>query len=78
MRANFYIDGFNVYYGIRRWQGSRWLDLGALCTRLFPNDLWGVSLIWKGAGGILDRRYLVVFVVRVAVAGALAGALASP
>jgi len=38
----------------------------------------GVSLIWKGAGDILDRRYLVLFVVRVAVAGALAGALVSP
>ena len=38
MRANVYVDGFNLYYGIRRWQGSRWLDLGALCTRLFPND----------------------------------------
>jgi len=38
MRANVYVDGFNLYYGIRRWQGSRWLDLGALCSRLFPND----------------------------------------
>jgi hypothetical protein len=38
----------------------------------------GVSLIWKGAGDILDRRYLVLFVVRVAVSGALAGALVSP
>jgi hypothetical protein len=62
---------------------------GAFAIALFSGDTFdwffgavllplGVSLIWKGAGDILDRRYLVLFVVRVAVAGALAGALVSP
>ena len=38
MLANVYVDGFNLYYGIKRWPDSKWLDLGALCARLFPND----------------------------------------
>jgi len=35
---NVYIDGFNVYYGCLRGTPFRWLDLGALCQRLFPRD----------------------------------------
>jgi len=43
MRTIVYVDGFNLYYGSLRptpqWpQGYRWLDLGALCTRLLPRD----------------------------------------
>lgn len=38
MRANFYIDGFNLYYGCVRHTSERWLNIGALCQRLFPND----------------------------------------
>ncbi len=38
MRIFAYIDGFNLYYGIRRWQKSKWLDVRALCERLFPDD----------------------------------------
>jgi hypothetical protein len=38
MRANFYIDGFNLYYGCVRRTSERWLDIGALCRRMFPND----------------------------------------
>ncbi len=38
MRANVYIDGFNLYYGIRRWPGSKWLDVAVLAARLFPHD----------------------------------------
>jgi hypothetical protein len=33
-----YIDGFNLYYGACREQGRRWLNLGALATRLLPHD----------------------------------------
>jgi uncharacterized LabA/DUF88 family protein len=33
-----YIDGFNLYYGACRAPGRKWLDLGALCERLLPND----------------------------------------
>ena len=38
MRATVYVDGFNLYYGVKRWRSSRWLDLGELSRRLFPND----------------------------------------
>lgn len=33
-----YIDGFNLYYGACRFPGRKWLDLGALSSRLLPND----------------------------------------
>jgi uncharacterized LabA/DUF88 family protein len=35
---NVYVDGFNVYYGCLRGTPFKWLDLGALCRRLFPRD----------------------------------------
>ena len=43
MRTLVYVDGFNLYYGAlcptpQRPTGYRWLDLGALCARLLPND----------------------------------------
>ena len=38
MLANVYVDGSNLYYGIKRWPDSKWLDLGALYARLLPND----------------------------------------
>lgn len=38
MKANVYIDGFNLYYGIKKWPDCKWLDLEALVKRLFPND----------------------------------------
>lgn len=43
MRTIVYVDGFNLYYGAlrpapHRPSGYRWLDLGALCTRLLPRD----------------------------------------
>jgi hypothetical protein len=38
MRTIVYVDGFNVYYGACRAPGRKWLDLGALCERLLPND----------------------------------------
>lgn len=38
MIANVYVDGFNLYYGCLRRTPYRWLDLGALCRVLLPND----------------------------------------
>ena len=38
MPTNIYIDGFNLYYGCLRGTPYKWLDLDALCRRLFPRD----------------------------------------
>lgn len=38
MRTIVYIDGFNLYYGSLRDTPYRWVDLGALCSRLLPKD----------------------------------------
>lgn len=36
MKANVYIDGFNLYYCAVRGTGFKWLDLSKLCSNLFP------------------------------------------
>lgn len=41
MNVYVYIDGFNVYYRRVRNTPYKWLDFGALCLRLFPNDQIG-------------------------------------
>lgn len=33
-----YIDGFNLYYGALKRTPYKWLDLGAFCTALLPQD----------------------------------------
>jgi uncharacterized LabA/DUF88 family protein len=38
VRTIVYVDGFNLYYGACRAPGRKWLDLGALCSQLLPND----------------------------------------
>jgi hypothetical protein len=41
MRANVYVDGFNLYYGTMKGKGPglKWLDLDALCTKhLIPSN----------------------------------------
>jgi hypothetical protein len=38
VRLSVYIDGFNLYYGCLEGTACRWLDLEALCRRLFPRD----------------------------------------
>jgi hypothetical protein len=38
VRMNVYIDAFNLYYGAVKDTPYRWLDLDALCRRLFPRD----------------------------------------
>lgn len=37
-KINVYIDGFNLYYGAVKSSPYKWLDLGALCHRMLPND----------------------------------------
>lgn len=34
-KANFYIDGFNLYYGCVKGTSWKWLDIGALCQRMY-------------------------------------------
>jgi len=36
MRAFFYIDGFNLYYGGLQGKDRKWLDLPKLCGKLLP------------------------------------------
>jgi hypothetical protein len=38
MLAHAYIDGFNLYYGIKKWPAYKWLDVQAMLDGLFPND----------------------------------------
>ena len=38
MKTNFYIDGFNLYYGSLKGTTFRWLDLVQLCQKCFPDD----------------------------------------
>jgi hypothetical protein len=38
MKANIYVDGFNLYYGAIRGTPYRWLNIAALCRLLLPHD----------------------------------------
>ncbi len=40
MKANVYVDGFNLYYSALRWRfpGCKWLDVRKLAELLLPND----------------------------------------
>lgn len=38
MKANIYVDGFNLYYGAAKGTPYRWLDIAALCRLLLPRD----------------------------------------
>ena len=37
MRANIYIDGFNLYFGSLKGTRLKWLDLSNMCRRLLPD-----------------------------------------
>jgi hypothetical protein len=53
MKANIYVDGFNLYYGSLKRTPFRWLDISALCRLLLPNDtLHGI----KYFTALVDRR----------------------
>ena len=36
-RVIVYVDGFNLYYGVRYYGKAKWLDLDALCRLILPN-----------------------------------------
>lgn len=38
MKANIYVDGFNLYYGALRNTPYRWLDIAKLCRIMLPRD----------------------------------------
>lgn len=38
VKAHVYVDGFNLYYGLRKHGRSKWLDLARLATLLLPGD----------------------------------------
>jgi hypothetical protein len=49
MRANVYVDGFNLYYSAlrRRFPDCKWLDVRTLAETLFPNDEIGRVLYFS-------------------------------
>jgi uncharacterized LabA/DUF88 family protein len=38
LKANIYIDGFNLYYGALKNTRFRWLDIAKLCRLMLPHD----------------------------------------
>jgi len=38
MKANVYVDGFNLYYGAVKGTPYRWLDIATMCRLLLPHD----------------------------------------
>jgi uncharacterized LabA/DUF88 family protein len=38
VKTNFYVDGFNLYYGALKGTPHKWLDLAALFRRVFPRN----------------------------------------
>jgi len=38
MKANVYVDGFNLYYGAVKGTPYRWLNIAAMCRLLLPRD----------------------------------------
>lgn len=38
MKANIYVDGFNLYYGALKNTPYRWLDIAKLCHIMLPRD----------------------------------------
>jgi uncharacterized LabA/DUF88 family protein len=38
LKANIYVDGFNLYYGALKNTAYRWLDLAKLCRLMLPRD----------------------------------------
>ena len=54
MLTNFYIDGFNLYFSALAGSSPyKWLDLGALCSRLVPSH--EVARIRYFTAPVLDR-----------------------
>jgi len=38
MKANVYVDGFNLYYGAVKNSPYRWLEISTMCRLLLPKD----------------------------------------
>jgi len=38
MKTNVYVDGFNLYYGCLRGTPYKWLDVSAVCRKVFPKN----------------------------------------
>jgi len=38
LKANIYVDGFNLYYGALKGTPYRWLDIAKLCRIMLPRD----------------------------------------
>ena len=38
LKANIYVDGFNLYYGALKNTPYRWLDIAKLCRIMLPRD----------------------------------------
>ena len=38
MKTNYYVDGFNLFYGALKGRPGKWLDLAALFGRIFPRN----------------------------------------
>jgi hypothetical protein len=38
MKANIYVDGFNLYYGAVKGTPYRWLNIAAMCQLMLPRD----------------------------------------
>jgi hypothetical protein len=56
-KVNVYIDGFNLYYGVRsRGRAFKWLDLAKLCHALLPADTRACLTIGP-RGGTPQRVY---------------------
>jgi len=36
MKANIYVDGFNLYYGAVKGTPYRWLNIASMCRLLLP------------------------------------------
>jgi uncharacterized LabA/DUF88 family protein len=41
LKANIYVDGFNLYYGALKSTPYRWLDIAKLCRIMLPSDSIG-------------------------------------
>lgn len=41
MKTNFYIDGFNLYFGMLKESAYKWLDIDCLAKKLAPKDTIG-------------------------------------
>lgn len=58
MRADVYVDGFNLYFGALRGNlGCKWLDIRLLCTKLFRDvNVKAIKYFTAEPSGLLEKR----------------------